>query len=366
MSTQPPSGPSHECVPMVLRQFAAFDNEALVIDAASPHLTPGTPIINNSSTPVGTVFTFTDGFAYQSIVLDDTSGSPDVFDDNRPCGHQIVEGRGLVDDGTQVESESYHFVRQLDENGIPTGPRITINVFSKDRDFEDIWGMAADTQLIPGASYVKIGGSNNGDSRYEDFVPCFTDRAVVLTKAGLMPIVDLEIGDEIATRDNGFQAIAWIGSAEVTTADQIARPHLAPVRFQPGALGLTGLEAPMMLSPNHRVLVTGPQIQMSFGEPELLVAAKHLAGLPGIDIATPAPVTYMHILFERHEVIMADGVWSESFQPGGMTLRAMDRAQSDEVLGLFPQLLQGSGQFQSARAVLTRREAEVARSSFPA
>ncbi len=350
---------------MVLRQFAAFDNEAFVVDDISPRLTPGTPIINNSSTPIGTVFSFNSGFPYQSIVLDDTSGSPDVFEDNQPGGHEIVEGRGLVPNGTNVESESYHFVRLLDDNGNPTGPQITINVFSKDGDFEDVWGMAADTQLIPGAKYVKVGGSNNGDSLYEDFVPCFTDRAVVLTKAGLMPIVDLEIGDAVATRDNGLREIAWIGSASLSVADQLARPHLAPIRFQPGALGLSGLEAPMLLSPNHQLLVTGPQIQMAFGEPEMLIAAKHLVGLPGVEIARAAPVTYVHLLFERHEVILADGVWSESFQPGDVALNGMAPAQSGELLDLFPDLLRDTNQFRSARSVLGRREAQVVKAQFP-
>ena len=43
----------------------------------------------------------------------------------------------------------------------------------------DIRGMASDTELQPGLRYVKTGESNNGDSLYEDFVPCFTLDAMV-------------------------------------------------------------------------------------------------------------------------------------------------------------------------------------------
>jgi hypothetical protein len=96
---------------MVPRQFAALDNEAFVVDPSSPNLAAGSPIINNSSTPVGTIFSFTGGFEYRSIVLEDTSSQPDIFNEDRSGEHQITEGRSLVANGTQIESESYHFLR---------------------------------------------------------------------------------------------------------------------------------------------------------------------------------------------------------------------------------------------------------------
>ena len=68
---------------MVQRQFAALDNEAFVVDLSSPNLAAGSTIINNSSTPVGTIFSFIGGFEYQSIVLEDTSSQPEIFNDDR-------------------------------------------------------------------------------------------------------------------------------------------------------------------------------------------------------------------------------------------------------------------------------------------
>jgi hypothetical protein len=72
-------------------------------------------------------------------------------------------------------------------------------------------------------------------------------------------------------------------------------------------------------------------------------------------------VTYVHLLFDQHEIICADGVWSESFQPGDTVLRSMNQAQYDEILALFPELGQDDGPiaYPSARVSLKAHEARV-------
>ncbi len=49
-------------------------------------------------------------------------------------------------------------------------------------------------------------------------------------------------------------------------------------------------------------------------------------------------VTYIHLLFDAHELIEADGAWTESFQPADRTLDGMDAAQRAEIEALFPEL----------------------------
>lgn len=353
---------------MVQRQFAAFDNEAFVVDPSSPSLNAGSPIINNSSTPIGTIFNFTGGFDYQSIILEDTSNEPDVFNDDEEGQHVITEGRGLVANGTEVESESYHFVRALDANGQPTGPTITITVFSQNGQTSNIWGMASDAELLEGVRYVKTGGSNNGDSLYESFVPCFTPGAMVSTVRGLIAVNDLTVGDRVMTRDNGLQTIAWVGQKDLTRADLIADTRMRPIRIAKGALGNGAPMQDMWVSPNHRMLVIGPHLAMNFGEEEMLVAAKHLVGLPGIERATPRDVSYVHVLCERHEVLMVDGTWTESFQPGDYAMNGLAAPQASEIFALFPDLCDDALnlRFRDARTALRRHEAEIARKAWAA
>ena len=66
--------------------------------------------------------------------------------------------------------------------------------------------MSTDTPLTDGAQYIKVGGSNNGTSEYEDFV-CFTKGTFLTTSNGPRQIEDLREGDKVLTRDNGMQEI---------------------------------------------------------------------------------------------------------------------------------------------------------------
>ncbi|MBY8974333.1 Hint domain-containing protein [Rhodobacteraceae bacterium NNCM2] len=49
-------------------------------------------------------------------------------------------------------------------------------------------------------------------------------------------------------------------------------------------------------------------------------------------------MTYIHLLFDRHEIIWAEGLPCESLHPGEEALSGMDRAARDEVLAIFPEL----------------------------
>jgi hypothetical protein len=351
---------------MVQRQFAAFDNEAFVVDTSSPRLTSGSAISNNSDTPNGTIFSFTGGFEYQSIILEDTSTQPDIFNDNRPDQHQIAEGRGLVANGTQVESESYHFLRALDDAGNQTGPTITVNVFSQNGESANIWGMASDTELQTGVRYVKFGGSNNGNSEYESFVPCFTPGSIVSTANGFVAVENLSAGDHVMTRDNGFQVLHWIGRKDIGRAALVADARFCPIRIHKGALGHGEPMKDMIVSPYHRILLNGPRLTVNFGEDEVLVAAKHLVGMPGVEQVAPRNVSYLHLLCARHKVLTVDAIWTESFQPGAYTMTGLASDQVDEVYSLFPELKDPKLKlgFRDARIVLRSHEAQIARASL--
>ena len=63
--------------------------------------------------------------------------------------------------------------------------------------------------------------------------------------------------------------------------------------------------------------------------------AKVVAGLPGVLPAVVSEVTYIHLMFDRHEVICADGAWSESFQPGARAIGGLEAEAADELFALF-------------------------------
>ena len=189
-------------------------------------------------------------------------------------------------------------------------------------------------------------------------VVCFTAGTMIDTKDGAVAVEDLRPGDMVLTRDNGFLPLAWCGQRRVTEAEMAAIEDMAPVLIAEGALGNGLPERAMRVSPQHRMLVTGPRAELMFGEREVLVPAVNMVGLPGITRDT-ATVTYVHIMFDSHQIVRADGAWSESFQPADRAMGGLDAAQRAEVELLFPQLSTAEGRrgFRSARMILKPQEA---------
>ncbi|SIN91288.1 Hint domain-containing protein [Vannielia litorea] len=193
----------------------------------------------------------------------------------------------------------------------------------------------------------------------EEIIPCFTPGTRIATARGEVPVERLKAGDRVMTRDHGLQRIRWVGRKTLGAAQLARQPELRPVLVTKGAMGQGLPERDMMVSPQHRMLVTGDRAALWFEDREVLVAALHLVNGGTIRRAEVEEVTYIHILFDQHEVVLSDGAWTESFQPGDRTLAGLDGAARAEVLALFPDLAEAEGRdgYLAARRVLKRHEA---------
>ncbi len=193
----------------------------------------------------------------------------------------------------------------------------------------------------------------------ENVIPCFTPGTLIATPRGEVAVENLRAGDKIITRDNGMQEIRWMGRRDLSWTDLAAAPHLKPILVRQGSLGNGLPERDMMVSPNHRLLVANDRTALYFDEHEVLVAAKHLAAGKGIHSIDAAGATYIHFMCDRHEVVLSNGAWTESFQPGDMTLKGMGNAQRSEIYDLFPELKTDAGveNYVAARRTLKRHEA---------
>ncbi|WP_243730798.1 Hint domain-containing protein [Rubellimicrobium sp. CFH 75288] len=195
----------------------------------------------------------------------------------------------------------------------------------------------------------------------EKVIPCFTPGTLIATPRGERPVEELRVGDRVITRDNGIQEIRWVGRKEMPGRSLVAAPHLRPILIRAGALGRGLPERDMLVSPNHRILVSNDRTQLYFEESEVLAAAKHLVGSPGIHAVDAMSVTYIHFMFDRHEVVLSDGAWTESFQPGDWSLKGIGNAQRSELFELFPELKtpEGIEGYTAARRSLRRHEAQL-------
>lgn len=164
---------------------------------------------------------------------------------------------------------------------------------------------------------------------------CFTPGTLIKTVAGLSPIEDLRPGTLVHTRDNGLQPLRWIGRNRHKAAGVFA-----PVLIKEGALGN---RADLLVSQQHRILVTGWQAQIYLGADEVLVAARDLVNGGSIRIIEGGEVEYLHLLFDRHEILNTSGLHSESYHPA-YAATTSDRTTRAELLRLFPEFTQASGQ----------------------
>ena len=214
--------------------------------------------------------------------------------------------------------------------------------------------------------YLDGEGAITGSLKFKNIekiisVPCFTPGTMIATPRGEMPVESLKAGDRVITRDNGIQELRWTGQRKFDWAQLAANPHLRPIMVRRGSLGNGLPERDMMLSPNHRVLVSNDRTSLYFDEHEVLVSAKHLIGGKGIFEVESIGTTYIHLMFDQHEVVLSDGAWTESFQPGDYTLNGMGNAQRNEILELFPELKTKAGleNYTAARRTLKKYEARI-------
>lgn len=79
-------------------------------------------------------------------------------------------------------------------------------------------------------------------------------------------------------------------------------------------------------------------------------AAKQLCALDGIAAADDlSEVEYIHLLFDRHEVVISNGAASESLYPGTEAMKALGPATVAELYALFPELRDRKDATRAAR-----------------
>lgn len=229
-----------------------------------------------------------------------------------------------------------------------------------DGDILDLNGLAVDGTLTytTNTADEKAGTVELTDGSIVTFsnierIICFTPGTLIATVQGPRRIEDLRPGDLIVTRDHGPQPLRWVGQKTVP-----AQGANAPIQLNQTLL--QGAQAPLLVSPQHRMLWTGSRAQMLFGDSEVLVAAQHLLGNPGAQRIEGGDVTYIHLMLDRHEVIYANGAATESFFPGDAALSALTGQSRAEMFSIFPELRSHHGAFEeTARICLRAHEARV-------
>lgn len=278
----------------------------------------------------------------------------------------ITAGVGDVADGglgadtftldfTQTSSSSSNIVTIDGDTG--TGPGNT------DYDTLDLTGLGeftlTETTDADGDSTSGIATFDSGQvvnfSEIENLITCFTPGCLIQTDRGEVAVETLKVGDLVKTLDRGMQPIRWIGCRKLDAIDLTVAPKLRPIRISEGAMGNGLPERDLELSPQHRVLMSSKIIKRMFETDEVLVPVKKLVEIEGIDVVDCAiGTTYFHLLFDHHEIVYANGLPSESLYLGPQALKSISAEARNEVVALFPEILDRDFLQVEARPFLER------------
>jgi hypothetical protein len=233
-------------------------------------------------------------------------------------------------------------------------------LFAMNVDFADgstkYYVMSKDPGFVPspGDRLTVTSYSSFANTTYTDIgaITCFLAGTHVETPSGSRAIEEISVGDQVLTLDHGPRPVRFVAERVLNAQALSHAPALKPIKVRtPGGA--------LFVSPQHRMVVSLPKTG------EVMVPAKLLAE----EVPRLARVArgkrkahYIHLLLDRHEVLLTEGVASESMYLGTRSIAALNRRVQDELNTLFPNLLLDlllAGVTQSggrARPFLTRRE----------
>ncbi|WP_299417045.1 Hint domain-containing protein [uncultured Sulfitobacter sp.] len=289
------------------------DNDSLTGGAGDDSLSGGAGA--NTLTGGAGNDTFVAGEGTQTIT-DFNTGNTGTLDDGDSTNNDFVDLSGYYDHISELYKDQ-------EDDGILNQSN-TEDSRGNAVDYSDNDSFGANTMRFDGAS-----ADSSSFTQENTGVVCFTAGTAIRTPHGDVLIEEMRVGDMVCTLDNGPQPIRWIGQRHLGAGFLAARPALRPILIQRGILGA---ERDLLVSPQHGVLIGQHGSH--------LARARHLAeNSAGIRTAHgKREITYIHILFDAHQIIFAENVPSESFFPGKMALKMIGHAQLKEVTDLFPEL----------------------------
>jgi len=178
----------------------------------------------------------------------------------------------------------------------------------------------------------------------------------VATPLGYVAVERLAAGDKILSADGRHPRLVWVGITRVPAVG-----GNAPVRFETGVMDNM---RPLRIGQGHRVRVSGWRAEVLFDADAVLATAKSFVN--DIDVVidrSVEEVTYVHLMFDQHHVVLAENVACETLRAGPEGLRVLDEMARRAVDVHHPEMPRSSdgGQMMSALPILTENEERVLR-----
>lgn len=151
--------------------------------------------------------------------------------------------------------------------------------------------------------------------------PTLIGSAPVATPTGYQPLDQLHRGDTVSTRS--FGAVPVVHRVTRTVP---ARGSFRPLRLRAPYFGL---QQDIIVSPEQRLLIDGPEVEYLFGQEAVLVPARHLVnGFTAFAEPSGPTISYTQLLLPRHETMRVAGSELESLYVGRLRRHSDDLADS--------------------------------------
>jgi len=317
--------------------------------------------------------TFTNVTINDSIAFDAAGGNDTITFDNATIGDDFFVQTGSsnntinISGSTSFGNNAHFDSTNAGSNSItlPGGAILTI---------AGLGSYTVGTDTLPSGSnlhgsFTLPNGSGASFTDFDSFgstgAPvCFTEGTFILTPKGEVVVDDLVVGDHIVTAQGAALPIRWIGTREMAFTPTQAKHR--PIQIKAGALGNGVPSRDLAVSPQHCLLLQGAELERHFGQPYVFARAEKLIAFPGVRVMKGKKRTrYFALLLDQHQIIRANGAWTESFYPGPMSLQMLSMSQRAEFEAIFPALRKDpdGGYGPRAARVLKRGETDLLRAA---
>ncbi|MEL7011974.1 MAG: Hint domain-containing protein [Pseudomonadota bacterium] len=253
--------------------------------------------------------------------LDDTYELKPSARTQRLCVETTEDGQMIVGSDTEVGNPGGALyldccLTLMEATGLTTEMIVLVEV-DRDGNVANVFGLPL-AQMSAKTGYVLVGIDRERARRKFAEVACVSfSRGTQITMASGVQkaIEDLKVGDSVLTRDDGPQAIRWIGQSTVRAVGDFA-----PIRIKAGALHN---QNDLIVSPDHRLFIYQRVDALGAGRKEVLVRARHLVNGDTVVRQMGGFVDYFQLLFDRHHIIFAEGISAETFLVDTRTREAL-------------------------------------------
>lgn len=259
-------------------------------------------------------------------------------------------------------SEGYDFVVDSGGEFGSLSFNATTGAFTFAIDRDAVFDTNADQTVVIFVTGTDADGSDT-DTLNIELLICVARGTQIQTVNGPKRVERLEAGDLVMTHDGVAKPVRWVGSRKVGGNELRNDPSLRPIKITKGTFGGQLPERDLWVSPQHRVLLDGWQVEMFLGTDEALVPAKALVNGQTIHVDHSAEnVEYFHVLFDQHEVMFTEGLATESFYPSPYALSEISAEARTEIKALFPELASGDVVPETARVALKMKDCRILKS----